>query len=142
MQKGHDVETGRLALATLKKAGIGTYVYLLFGTPWETEASASSTLEFVARENEHIDFLNLALFNLPIESPEANLLETIPFSSGDLSLYTDFIHPAGWDRRKVRRFLTSEFRSHPAVQKMLRNHPLFFTSNHAPLFAMRARHHG
>jgi radical SAM superfamily enzyme YgiQ (UPF0313 family) len=138
MQKGHDVETGRLALAALKKAGISTYVYLLFGTPQETEASARATMEFVVQEAERIDFLNLALFNLPIASPDTPLLATRPFSDGDLSLYTDFVHPAGWERRRVRQFLESEFRRHPAVQKILRNHPLFFTSNHAPLFAMKA----
>lgn len=136
MQKGHDVETARLALGALKKAGISTFVYLLFGTPQETEASARATLEFVVRESAHIDFLNLALFNLPIASPEAHLLRSRPFFDGDLSLYTDFVHPAGWERRKVRQFLEGEFRRHPAVQKILRNNPPFFTSNHAPLFAL------
>jgi hypothetical protein len=138
MQKGHDVETSRLSLAALKKAGISTYVYLLFGTPQETEASARATLEFVVREAEQIDFLNLALFNLPIASADAHLLPTTPFFDGDLSLYTDFVHPAGWGRRRVRQFLENEFRRHPAVQEILRNHPPFFTSNHAPLFAMKA----
>jgi hypothetical protein len=137
MQKGHDVETGRLALAALKEAGISTYVYLLFGTPRETEASARATLEFVAREAGQIDFLNLAIFNLPVASPDARLLTTRPFFDGDLSLYTDFVHPAGWERRKVRQFLEGEFRRHPAAQTILRKHPPFFTSNHAPLFAMR-----
>jgi hypothetical protein len=139
MEKGHDVGTARLALATLKKAGISTFVYLIFGTPQETETSARATLEFVIQEGGHIDFLNLALFNLPSTSPEAHLLQTRPFFDGDLSLYTDFVHPAGWERRRVRQFLESEFRRHPAVQKILRNHPPFFTSNHAPLFAMKAR---
>jgi radical SAM superfamily enzyme YgiQ (UPF0313 family) len=138
MQKGHDVETARRALATLKGTGISTYVYLLFGTPRETEVSARATLEFVTQEAERIDFLNLALFNLPVASPEAHLLRTKPFFAGDLSLYTDFVHPAGWERRRARQFVESEFRRHPAVQKILRNNPPFFTSNHAPLFVMRA----
>lgn len=140
MRKGHDVETARLALAALKEAGIATYVYLLFGTPQETESSARRTLEFVAKEAGNIDFLNLALFNLPVASREAHDLDIVPFYAGDLSLYTDFVHPRGWDRRKVRGFLDGEFRRHPAVQKILARHPLFFTSNHAPLFAAaRAR---
>ncbi len=136
MQKGHNVETARLTLATLKRAGISTFVYLIFGTPQETEASARATLEFVVQESSNIDFLNLALFNLPIASPEAHLLRTRPFFDGDLSIYTDFEHPAGWERRRVRQFLQGEFRRHPAVQKILRNNPPFFTSNHAPLFAL------
>ena len=139
MQKGHDVETARLVLAALKGAGIGTYVYLIFGTPQETEASARATLQFVAQESAHIDFINLALFNLPESSPEARLLKTRPFFDGDLSLYTDFAHPAGWERRRVRRFLESEFKRHPAVQKILKSSPPFFTSNHAPLIALAAQ---
>jgi radical SAM superfamily enzyme YgiQ (UPF0313 family) len=36
MQKGTDLVTASKALAAMKKAGIATYVYLLFGTPRET----------------------------------------------------------------------------------------------------------
>ena len=139
MRKGHDIETARLVLAALKGAGISTYVYLIFGTPQERETSARATLGFVTQESGHIDFLNLALFNLPIGSAEADLLETRPFFGGDLSLYTDFVHPLGWDRRRVRQFVEREFSRHPAVQKILRKQPPFFTSNHAPLFAVKER---
>jgi radical SAM superfamily enzyme YgiQ (UPF0313 family) len=135
MHKGHDVDVARLALTALKKAGIATYVYLLFGTPQETEAAARTTVQFLVNEGEHIDFLNLALFNLPIAAPEVRLLDTKPFYAGDLSLYTDFVHPRGWDRREVRQFLDREFKRHPVVQGILNRHPLFFTSNHAPFFA-------
>jgi hypothetical protein len=135
MHKGHDVDVARLALTALKKAGIATYVYLLFGTPQETEAAARTTVQFLVNEGEHIDFLNLALFNLPIAAPEVRLLDTTPFYAGDLSLYTDFVHPRGWDRREVRQFLDREFKRHPVVQGILNRHPLFFTSNHAPFFA-------
>ena len=47
--KGIDLATAARALAALKQAGIGTYVYLLFGTPAEDRASALKTLAFVAR---------------------------------------------------------------------------------------------
>jgi radical SAM superfamily enzyme YgiQ (UPF0313 family) len=138
--KGHTADMARAALVTLKKAGIATYVYLLFGTPQETEAAARATLRFVADEADSIDFLHLALFNLPVTSREAEELETTPFYGGDLSLYRDFVHPHGRDRRKVREFLDAEFKRDPAVKKILGRHPLFFTSNHAPLFAAaRAR---
>ncbi|MDO8786031.1 MAG: radical SAM protein, partial [Syntrophales bacterium] len=49
MQKGIDIGTASLALKTLKKAGIATYVYLLFGTPSETFTEAGKTLEFTVR---------------------------------------------------------------------------------------------
>jgi hypothetical protein len=134
LRKGIDLETASLALETLKKAGISTYVYLLFGTPTETRIEAQRTLDFVVRHAEKIRFVNVAIFNLPINSPEAATLETADFYEGDLSLYTDFRHPNGWDRRSVRGFLDTEFKKHPAIRPILRNHPPLFTSNHAPFF--------
>ncbi len=139
MQKGHDVETSGRALCALKSAGISTYVYLIFGTPEEDESSARATLEFVAREHSNIDFLNLALFNLPIYGAQSATVCTIPFSGGDLSLYTDFAHPRGWNRGRARQFIEKDLGRHPAVRQILRNKPPFFTSNHAPFFAMRKK---
>jgi len=135
LNKGIDLETAALALQALKKAGIATYVYLLFGTPVETRIEAQHTLDFVAHHAEEIGFMNIAIFNLPLSSPEAAGLETAGFYEGDLSLYTDFQHPQGWDRRSVREFLDTEFRRHPAIRPILKNHPPLFTSNHAPFFA-------
>jgi hypothetical protein len=107
-------------------------VYLLFGTPAETAEAARRTLDFTASHSGVIDFLNLAVFNLPAGSEEAASLRVRPFSEGDLSLYTDFEHPAGWGRKQVRTFLDREFRRQGAVSDILRRRPLFFTSNHAP----------
>lgn len=135
LRKGIDLTTASQALQALKKAGIATYVYLLFGTPAETRLEARHTLDFVADHAQEIRFLNTAIFNLPVNSPEAAGLETSGFYEGDLSLYTDFRHPRGWDRRLVREFLDAEFRRHPAIRPILRGHPPIFTSNHAPFFA-------
>jgi hypothetical protein len=135
LHKGIDLETASLALQALKKAGISTYVYLLFGTPAETRIEAQHTLDFVAHHAKEIRFMNIAIFNLPLNSPEAAGLETAGFYEGDLSLYTDFQHPQGWDRRSVREFLETEFRRHPTIRPILNNHPPFFSSNHAPFFA-------
>jgi len=85
---------------------------------------------------EWIDFLNVAIFNLPICGPDVKKLETGAFYEGDLSLYRTFTHPAGWDRPRVRQFLSRVFKRHPAVAGILRRDPPFFTSNHAPLFAL------
>jgi hypothetical protein len=71
---------------------------------------------------------------MPVCSPEADTLEISSFSEGDLSLYTDFVHPHGWDRQAIRRFLDREFKRHPAVAAILRRDPPHFTSNHAPFF--------
>ena len=135
MQKGIDLETASRVLKALKKAGIAAYVYLLFGTPAETLSEARNTLGFVARHKDEIGFLNVALFNMPVCGPEASEFRTSSFYEGDLSLYTDFTHPKGWDRKRVRQFLDNEFRKHPAVSEILQKDPPIFTSNHAPFFA-------
>ncbi len=134
LHKGIKVEQAAAVLRNLKKAGIGTYVYLLFGTPEETEASARKTLAFTVENSANIDFLNLALFNMPISGWNGPKLETKPFYEGDLSLYTGFSHPLGWDRKRVRLFLDREFKRHPVVSAILKNDPPVFTSNHAPFF--------
>jgi hypothetical protein len=132
--KGIKLSQVSKALHALAKAGIGTYVYLLFGTPAESEREARSTLDFVVRHAPAITYLNLAIFNMPIGSPEAASLSCRQFYEGDLALYTDFIHPHGWSRRAVRGFLEQEFTRRPEIASILRRDPLFFTSNHAPFF--------
>ncbi len=136
MRKGIDLPTVSRTLRNLRRAGIATYVYLLFGTPYETEAGARKTLEFVANHSDAIGFLNVAVFNLPLNSPDASALRTKPFYAGDLSLYTDFVHPSGWNRSQVRRFIDRELKRHPAVAPILTGDPPSFTSNHAPLFVL------
>jgi radical SAM superfamily enzyme YgiQ (UPF0313 family) len=135
LRKGIDLGTASKVLRNLHAAGIATYVYLLFGTPAEDEEAARRTLAFTAAHGGAIDFLNLAVFNMPLFAREADVYGTEPFSAGDLSLYTAFRHPRGWDRKRVRSFLDNEFRRHPAVAPVLRNDPPVFTSNHAAFFA-------
>lgn len=139
LEKGIDLKQAATSLQQLHTAGIGTYVYLLFGTPVETEKAADRTLDFVSQHANRIDFLNVAIFNLPAFSREAEDMDTFPFYEGDLSLYLNFRHPAGWNRGKIRRFLDREFKRHPAIAPILRRDPPCFTSNHAPFFLL-ARH--
>jgi len=136
MGKGIEKETVSLALSTLKRAGIATYVYLLFGTPSEDEKRARNTLEFVAANAESIDYLSLAVFNMPALGKDADRYETRDFYEGDLALYKDFVHPLGWGRLEVRRFLDRIFKRHQAVATILRREAPFFTSSHAPFFSM------
>jgi hypothetical protein len=134
MRKGIELEMVSRVLHNLKAAGIVTYVYLLFGTPSEDADSAARTMDFTIRHCSEIGFLNLAVFNLPLSGPEASTLTVNEFYRGDLSLYTDFIHPLGWSRRKIRTFLSKQFKRHPAITPIIQRDPPFFTSNHAPLF--------
>ena len=134
LNKGIDLHEVSAALRALKQAGIATYCYFLFGTPPETESSAVKTLDFVSRHHDCIDFLNLAIFNLPTTSVEAQNLATNDFYEADLSLYNSFHHPGGWQRPDVRNFLTKIFKKHPSITPIVRHTPEFFTSNHAPFF--------
>jgi hypothetical protein len=135
MQKGIRLDTVSKALKTLERTGIAVYAYLLFGTPAEDIESARKTLAFTLAHAACIDFLNLAIFNLPAHSPEAKGLETSAFFHGDLSLYHNFQHPKGWHRKLVRLFLEKEFKKNEVIRNILANDPPFFTSNHAPFFA-------
>ena len=131
LEKGMDLSTAPKALRTLKAAGIDAYVYLLFGTPAEDIGSARKTLDFTLKHADAIDFLNLAVFNLPAYSDDARSLETLDFYEGDLSLYREFIHPMGWNRDRVRQFLAKEFTRPSPIRRIIGNDPPFFTSNHA-----------
>lgn len=135
MDKGIKLQVVEQTLAALKDAGIASYVYLLFGTPAETIHEARQTLDFTVRNAHGIDFLNLAVFNLPHNSEETSSLQIRDYSNGDLCLYSDFYHPKGWDRKAVRRFLASEFKTHPIIRPILQRDPPFFTSNHAPFMS-------
>jgi radical SAM superfamily enzyme YgiQ (UPF0313 family) len=137
LQKGIHLGEASSVLRNLKKAGIATYVYLLFGTPQEGSIEAQRTLEFVSKHHDCIGFLNLAIFNMPIHGPETQQVETKTFYKGDLSLYTSFDHPKGWSRQRIRQFLDKKFKRHPAITPILRRDPLVFTSNHAPFFVRK-----
>ena len=134
LNKGIDLPTASAVLKTLKRAGIATYCYFLFGTPPETKECATKTLDFVCQHHNCIDFLNLAIFNLPSQSIEAQSLATHDFYEGDLSIYKNFQHPFDWQRPVVRNFLEKTFKKHPAIAPIFQRTPEFFTSNHAPFF--------
>ena len=134
LNKGIDLPTASAVLKTLRKTGIATYCYFLFGTPPENCVRALKTMDFVVEHHDCIDFLNLAIFNLPSQSVEAQNLATRDFYEGDLSLYKSFQHPLGWQRSDVRKFLEKTFKKHPAIAPIIKRTPDFFTSNHAPFF--------
>jgi len=138
LKKGIDPALAATVLENLAEAGIATYVYLLFGTPAETAEAARRTLAFTETHAGGIGFLNLAIFNLPAWGPETDRLDTGAFYEGDLPLYRSFVHPQGWNRGEVRRFLEGEFKKAPAIAQILRRDPPYFTSNHAPFLAMAA----
>lgn len=134
LKKGISLDWVSPILRNLKEAGIGTYVYLLFGTPAENRERAMNTVSFIEAHRAHIDFLNLAVFTLPGISGEARGLSTSSFYEGDLSLSMDFDHPAGWNRREIRRFLDRTFHRNRDLRPLIGRTPPVFTSSHAPFF--------
>lgn len=134
INKGVTASDSASALDALHKAGIATYVYLLFGTPQESLSAAQKTMAFTIEHHDKIDFLNLAIFNMPIYGADAATLSTANFYEADLCLYTDFVHPLGWSRRLVRQFLDKTFKRHPAIAAITRRDPAIFSSNHAAFF--------
>ncbi|MCF8112925.1 MAG: radical SAM protein [Desulfotignum sp.] len=134
MNKGTDLTLVSRILKNLHQAHIFTYVYLLFGTSFEDRSSACATLAFTKAHKQYIDYLNLAVFNLPRYSEDADDLETREFYHGDLSLYLNFVHPAGWDRKQVKQFLDKIFKKQLAIGSRFRRNPAFFSSNHAMFF--------
>ncbi|MBN1829013.1 MAG: radical SAM protein [Deltaproteobacteria bacterium] len=136
LQKGIKLATASNALKQLRKAGIASYVYLLFGTPPESYEEARRTMEFVVDHRDDISFLNVAIFNMPAYGPDTAWLQTDEFYPGDLSLYRRFKHPKGWERSLVRQFLDREFKRNSAIAVILNRDPPIFTSNHAPFFAL------
>lgn len=134
MNKGTDLNVAGQALKHLSDAGILTFVYLLFGTGFEDKAAARRTLEYVKQHRDTIDYLNLAVFNLPKFSEDADGLVTREFYHGDLSLYLNFDHPSGWDRRHVKAFIDKEFKKELGKGPGFRKTPPFFSSNHAMFF--------
>lgn len=134
LHKGIELGVAGRILENLRAAGIAVYGYLLFGTPAEDEAAARRTLDFTLQHHQAITFLNLAIFNMPLFGDEVDQHETELFYEGDLSLYTSFRHPDGWNRGEVRRFLRQEFSRSPEIAAIIRRDPAQFTSNHAALF--------
>lgn len=134
LSKGTELEGIDRCLLSLKEAGIAVFLYVLFGTPAEDHESALRTRDFVASRSHLVDFMNVAIFNMPVTSPEASSLASRPFYEGDLSLYCEFSHPRGWNRGELRRFLASEFEADPAIRAIVRRTPPVFTSNHAAFF--------
>ena len=140
--KGTRLDQIDRALRNLAEARIGVFLYVLFGTPAEDREAALRTRDFIAARVDQIDFINVALFNLPVASAEAPRLETRAFYDGDLSLYRDFAHPRGWNRDAVRAFVADEFDADPAIKDILARNPPVFTSNHAPFFLLATKNDG
>jgi hypothetical protein len=119
-------------LQRLKRAGIATYVYVLLGTPGETLEEAHQTKAFLEKHAACIDYLNLAIMNMPRHSALVAGDATDAVSPLDLYLPVD---EDATERRAARRFLQRELLASPAVRAIVNRTPPLFTSNHAFFFS-------
>lgn len=138
LHKGTQLATASRILQNLHGAGIATYVYVLLGTPRESEAEAEATLAFLEVHAEWIDFLNLAIMNLPRQADFAGELPGTEWQEETLGLYRHR-EEDGRSRAAARRFLGKRLLASPAIRTIVKRTPPWFTSNHAPFFTRPGR---
>lgn len=146
--KGVRLKSAERILKNLAAAGIASYVYILLGTPGETEADAEMTLEFLEAHASEIGFLNISIMNLPrasglLDNPEQyGIAASEPVAADNpLGLYQKFQPENEWDRAAARRFLERRLLGSPAIRAIVQRNPPLFTSNHAIFFADAVRQH-
>jgi hypothetical protein len=132
LAKGTRLDVAAEVLQRLKRAGIATYVYVLLGTPGETLEEAHQTKAFLEKHAACIDYLNLAIMNMPRHSALVAGDATDAVSPLDLYLPVD---EDATERRAARRFLQRELLASPAVRAIVNRTPPLFTSNHAFFFS-------
>lgn len=140
--KGVRLESASRILKNLAAAGIASYVYILLGTPGETEADAEMTLAFLEAHASEIGFLNISIMNLPrasglLEKPEQyGIAASEPIAADNpLGLYQKFQPKNDWDRAAARRFLERRLLGSAVIRAIVNRNPPLFTSNHAIFFA-------
>lgn len=131
LAKGTQLSVAAAVLQRLKQAGIATYVYVLLGTPGETAEDAGQTKGFLEAHAGHIDYLNLAIMNMPRHSALAAQADAGLAQPLDLYLPMD---EDAVERRSARRFLQGELLASPVIKAIVNRTPPLFTSNHAFFF--------
>lgn len=139
--KGIQLDRVKRILANLAAAGIASYVYIMLGTPDETEADAELTLAFLQQHAAEIRFLNLAIMNLPRASGLLDQPQDYGIIDSELKgihqplgLYRTFSTTSGWNRAAARRFLHQRLLAAAEIRQIVNRTPPLFTSNHAVFF--------
>ena len=139
--KGIRLEAASKILDNLSVAGITSYVYIMLGTPGETEADAEMTLKFLEEHAEKIGFLNISIMNLPrgselLENPDLCGIDSSQLRDAEspLGLYHEFQSATGLDRAAARKFLNQRLLGSPVIREIVKRNPPIFSSNHAFFF--------
>lgn len=146
MGKGLDPATSSAVLRSAAEAGIRTYAYMLFGLPGEDGASRSLTFEFLERNSQWTDFLNLSVFNLParcelLERSEEFGMDVLPPAGPDrIRLYRQFTTAGGASRRFGARADIARARaSHPGLDAAVVRTPRWFRAAHHAMMRLPGR---
>jgi hypothetical protein len=137
--KGIASKEAEAVLRQAAELGIRTYLYLLFGLPKETHAERMSTLEFVLRNSDKVDFLNLSMFNLPRfcelnERADEFDIEPEDFpADGSIRLYWRFTCSGSSPREEARRFIKETFNRHPRIREAILRTPRWLRAAHLAL---------
>ncbi len=138
-----------LSLEVLRRStdkGMRTYAYLLLGLPGETEQDRSQTKEFLEQVGDSIDFLNLAIFNLPrncelAERADEFGMEISDFdaSANAIRLYSPFTCNGSSPRERAREFIRKELSELESVNRALQQTPKWFRGSHMAMTALPGR---
>ena len=141
LRKGITLESASRILDNLYQAGISSYIYIMLGTPGETEADAEMTLNFLEHHAKEISFLNISIMNLPrgselLDNPELYGIDSSQLQDKEspLGLYHEFQSATGWDRAAARKFLNQRLLGSPVIREIIKRNPPLFSSNHAVFF--------
>jgi hypothetical protein len=141
MGKGTRVSDASAILSNLARAGISAYVYVMLGSPGETEIDAERTRSFLADHAGEIGFLNLSILNLPRGASWDGTAEgCAPYGDGSLDgggplgLYRQVPAGDGWGRAQARRFLRKRIFGDQAIRSVAARTPPWFGDSHAVFF--------
>ncbi len=143
--KGTRLDHVSQILKNLHQSGIASYVYVMLGSPGETEADAEQTLAFLEKHAAQISYLNLAIMNLPrdsewlVEPGQSDIRSSALLGEEKpLGLYRSFEPAGNWGRREARLFLKQRLLGSGPIREIVNRTPPYFTSNHAFLLGRDA----
>ena len=144
-QKGIDPAAAEAVVRGASESGIRTYLYMLFGLPKETHEDLRMTSDFLCRNGEFIDFLNLSLFNLPrycelMSRAEAFDIQVLDFPGEEgIRLYRPFLS-RGVDQRRQAREHLKKMRAVPEIREAILRTPRWFRAAHLALMNIPGRY--
>lgn len=137
MGKGVKTESYPKILKNLRKAGIRSYVYLMFGYPGQEPDDHQATIDFL--NDYQPDYINASIFRLPPGSPlsqyqnsDQNRLISAETRKPH-RLYLQY-HGNVLAMDELRKWMSREFYSDSIVRQIIQKTPRYYKSSHAVFF--------